>query len=141
MSVYSPGQDFVVNVIRPRNYDILLYEVEFGADLDLFAYYHSSQATSTGLNLSNYANALVDDLILSSRSTMSMTARAAKYETFLKRWVTDVPAIGIYQTSLVYYFNKNARSFSENDRLVYATDRFVDVEYWAVNRTTKNRTP
>ena len=72
---------------------------------------------------------------------MSMTARAAKYETFLKRWVTDVPAIGIYQTSLVYYFNKNARSFSENDRLVYATDRFVDVEYWAVNRTTKNRTP
>lgn len=141
LSVYSPGQDFVVNVIRPRNYDILLYEVEFGADLDLFAYYHSSQATSTGLNLSNYANALVDDLILSSRSTMSMTARAAKYETFLKRWVTDVPAIGIYQTSLVYYFNKNARSFSENDRLVYATDRFVDVEYWAVNRTTKNRTP
>lgn len=141
MSIYSPGQDFVANVIRQRNYDILLYEVEFGADLDLFAYYHSSQASNTGLNLSNYANALVDDLILSSRSTMSVTGRAAKYETFLKRWVSDVPAIGIYQVSLVYFFNKNVQSFSEDDRLIYATDRFMDVEYWAVNRAEKNRTP
>jgi len=141
MSIYNPGQDFVVNTIRQRNYDILLYEVEFGADLDLFAYYHSSQATNTGLNLSNYANALVDDLILSSRSTMSTTGRAAKYETFLKRWVSDVPAIGIYQVSLVYFFNKNVQSFSEDDRLIYAIDRFNDVEYWAVNRAEKNRTP
>lgn len=141
LSVYDPGQDFVANIIRQRNYDILIYEVEFGADLDLFAYYHSSQASLTGLNLSNYANALVDDLILSSRETMSVSGRAAKYETFLKRWVNDVPAIGIYQVSLVYYFNKNVRSFSEDDRLVYATDRFVDVEYWAVNQAQKYRTP
>lgn len=141
LSVYDPGQEFIVNVIRPRNYDILLYEVELGADLDLFAYYHSSQASTSGLNLSNYANALIDDLILSARETMSLSGRAAKYETFLRRWVNDVPAIGIYQTSLVYYFNKNARAFSEDDVLVYATDRFVDVEYWAVNRAIKNRTP
>ncbi len=141
LSVYSPGQDFIANVIRQRNYDILLYEVEFGADLDLFAYYHSSQASTTGLNLSNYANALVDDLILSSRETMSVSGRAAKYETFLKRWVNDVPAIGIYQVSLVYYFNKNVRAFSEDDKLIYATDRFMDVEFWAVNHDTKNRTP
>ncbi len=141
LSIYDPGQDFVVNIIRQRNYDILLYEVELGADLDLFAYYHSSQASAAGLNLSNYANALIDDLILSARTTMSATGRAAKYETFLRRWVQDVPAIGIYQVSLVYYYNKNVRSFSEDDRLIYATDRFVDVEYWAVNRAQKNRTP
>lgn len=141
LSIHDPGQEFVVNVIRQRDYDILLYEVELGADLDLFPYYHSSQASTTGLNLSNYANALVDDLILSARSSMSQSAREAKYETFLKRWVEDVPAIGIYQASLVYYFNKNTRSFSEDNRLVYATDRFVDVQYWAVNRATKNRTP
>lgn len=141
LSVYEPGQEFIVNIIRPRNYDILLYEVELGADLDLFAYYHSSQASTSGLNLSNYANALIDDLILSARETMSLSGRAAKYETFLRRWVSDAPAIGIYQTSLVYYFNKNARAFSEDDTLIYATDRFVDVEYWAVNRAMKNRTP
>lgn len=141
LDISNPGQEFFVNVIRQRNYDILLYEVELGADPDLFAYYHSSQASATGLNLSNYANALVDDLILGARTSMDESARVQKYETFLTRWVNDVPAIGIYQSSLVYYFNKNVRAFSEDDRLVYATDRFVDVEYWAVNKATKNRTP
>ena len=141
LSVYNPGQEFLVNVVRPRNYDILLYEVELGADPDLFPYYHSSQASTTGLNLSNYNNALVDDSILAARSTMNETLRVAKYETFLRQWVTDVPAIGIYQASLTYYFNRNVRAFSEDDRLVYATDRFVDVEYWAVNKAEKNRTP
>ncbi len=141
LSIYDPGQEFLLNIIRKRNYDVLLYEVELGADPDLFAYYHSSQASETGLNLSNYANVLVDDLILGARSTMDYSSRISKYETFLRRWVNDVPAIGIYQASLVYYFNKNVRAFSEEDRLVYTTDRFVDVEYWAVNKAPKNRTP
>lgn len=141
LSVYDPGQEFLVNVVRQRNYDILLYEIELGADPDLFPYYHSSQASESGLNLSNYHNALVDDAILAARSTLSASLRAAKYETFLKEWVTDVPAIGIYQASLTYFFNKNVRAFSEEDRLVYPIDRFVDVEYWAVNKATKNRTP
>ncbi len=141
LSIYNPGQEFIANVIRPRNYDILLYEIELGADPDLFAYYHSSQASTSGLNLSNYHNALVDDTILAARSTLNENLRVAKYESFLREWVEDVPAIGLYQASLTYFFNKNVRSFSEDDSLVYPTDRFVDVEYWAVNRTTKNRTP
>lgn len=141
LSIYNPGQEFLINIIRPRNYDILLYEIELGADPDIFVYYHSSQASTSGLNLSNYHSALVDDSILAARSTMNESLRIAKYETFLRNWVNDVPAIGIYQASLTYYFNKNIRAFSEDDRLVYATDRFVDVEYWAVNKAQKNRTP
>lgn len=141
LAIYTPSQEFIRDIIQPRNYDILLYEVELGADPDLFAYYHSSQASVNGLNLSNYANLLVDDLILGARTSMDVVSRTTKYETFLARWVNDVPAIGIYQSSLVYYYNKNVRAFSEEDRLVYPTDRFVDVEYWAVNKVTKNRTP
>lgn len=141
VDIYAPSQEFLLNVVQARNYDILLYEVELGADPDPFPYYHSSQAASSGLNLSNYANSLVDDLILGARTSMNPETRAAKYENFLTRWVDDVPAIGIYQASLVYYFNKNVRTFSEDDRLVYPVDRFGDVEYWAVDKATKNRTP
>ncbi len=141
VSIYNPGQEFLINVVRPRSYDILLYEIELGPDPDLFVYYHSSQASASGLNLSNYHSSLADDSILAARSTMNESLRIAKYETFLRQWVNDVPAIGIYQASLTYYFNKNVRAFSEDDRLVYATDRFVDVEHWAVNKAQKNRTP
>ena len=141
LNIMPAGQDFLVSVIRPRNYDILLYEIELGSDSDLFAYYHSSQVSENGLNLSNYTNGIVSDVILATRSTLDESVRKAKFESFLKSWISDAPAIGIYQVNLSYFVNKNVRSFSEDSRLVAPTDRFSDVSYWATEKTTKNRTP
>ena len=141
LNISAPGQDFLMTVIRPRNYDILLYEIELGSDSDLFPYYHSSQVTENGLNLSNYRNTIASDAVLATRSTLDPAKKAQKYKTFLKTWIEDVPAIGIYHVNLSYFVNKNVRSFSEDVRLVTAVDRFVDVQYWATERATKNRTP
>lgn len=141
LNIMEPGQEFLVSVIRPRNYDILLYEIELGSDPDLFPYYHSSQVRENGLNLSNYNNTLASDAILAARRTMDPSVRNAKYAAFLKLWVEDVPAIGVYQVNLSYYVNKNVRSFSPENRLVTATDRFEDVNLWATEKTSKDRTP
>ena len=141
VTVMPAGQEFLMGVIRPRSYDILLYEIELGSDPDLFAYYHSSQITENSLNLSNYSSALASDAILAARGTMDRIIRDAKYEAFLKAWVEDVPAIGIYQVNLSYFVNRNVRTFSEDLRLVTPTDRFNDVSFWATVKTQKNRTP
>ncbi len=139
--VEDPGQDFLVNIIANRNYDMLIYEVELGANPDLLVYYHSSQASQTGLNLSNYSNSVADDLIISARETVDEDARTQKYESFVSRWIEDAPAIGLYQVNLSYYFDKNVKPFSEDNSLVVSTDRFVDVRFWGVEKITKNRTP
>ena len=141
ISTYDESQDFINNVIAKRNYDILIYEIELGAEPDLLAYYHSSQTGEEGLNLSDYKNVLVDDLILAGRETTNRELRVAKYESFLKYWVDDVPAIGIYQSEMSYFYNKNVRAFSDDNRLVNALDRFYDVESWAAQKESKNRTP
>lgn len=141
VSTYEENQEFINNVISKRSYDILIYEVELGTDPDLLPYYHSSQASNTGLNLSNYRNALVDDLLLGARDALDEELRVKKYETFLEYWVTGVPAIGLYQPNLTYYYNKNVRTFSNDVRLVTALDRFSDINDWAVNKGTKNKTP
>ncbi|MBQ3464950.1 hypothetical protein IJH15_01855 [Candidatus Saccharibacteria bacterium] len=140
-TVYEEGQEFVSNIIAKRNYDILIYEIELGSDPDLLPYYHSSQASATGLNLSNYRNALVDDLLLGARDTIDNDLRIKKYESFLAYWVADVPAIGLYQPNLTYYYNKNVQTFSNDVRIVTALDRFCDISSWSVNKTTKNKTP
>ena len=140
-TIYEEDQEFVSNIIAKRNYDILVYEIELGSDPDLLPYYHSSQASATGLNFSNYRNALVDDLLLGARDTIDENLRIKKYETFLGYWVNDVPAIGLYQPSLTYYYNKNVRTFSNDVRIVTALDRFCDLNNWAVTKTTKNKTP
>ena len=141
VSIYEENQEFATNVIARRGYDILVYEVELGADPDLLPYYHSSQATVAGLNLSNYRNVLIDDLLLSARDTLDEAARIKKYETFLDYWVTGVPAIALYQPNLTYFYNKNVRTFSNDVRLVTAIDRFSDINDWAVTKATKNKTP
>lgn len=141
LTIYEENQDFITNVISRRNYDILIYEIELGYDPDLLPYYHSSQATSSGLNLSNYKNTLVDDLLLAARGTLDTTLRAKKYETFLEYWVADAPAIGLYQPNLTYFYNKNVRTFSNDVRLITPLDRFSDITSWAAVKETKNRTP
>ena len=141
VTAYEENQEFITNIIAQRNYDILVYEIELGADPDLLPYYHSTQATTTGLNLSNYRNALVDDLLLSARNTLNENSRVKKYETFLDYWVAGVPAIALYQPNLTYYYNKNVRPFGNEVRLVTAIDRFSDINEWAVAKATKNKTP
>ena len=138
---YDPGQDFVVNVIANRAYDVLIYEVDLGANPDLLVYYHSSQASQSGLNLSNYNSSVADDLILSARESSSEEIKTSKYEAFLKRWVEDAPAIGLYQVNMSYYFDRDVKTFSEDVSLVTPFDRFVDVKYWSAEKARKNRTP
>ena len=139
--IEEPNQDFIVNVIANRNYDMLIYEVELGVNPDLLVYYHSSQATQSGLNLSNYNNSVADDLILSARETADAELQKQKYESFLSRWIEDAPSIGLYQVNMSYYFDKNVKTFSEDASLVVPTDRFVDVGFWGVEKVIKNRTP
>lgn len=141
LMVYEETQDFIANVIAKRNYDILVYEIELGGDPDLLPYYHSSQTKAAGLNLSNYSNALVDDLIVGARETLDETLRVKKYESFLGYWVSEVPTIGLYQANATYIYNKNVRAYSEDVKLVTIMDRFSDVTSWAAVKATRNLTP
>lgn len=141
VSKYDENQDFINTVIAKRNYDILVYEVDLGAGADILPYYHSSQATSSGLNLSNYRNAMVDDLLLGARDTTDEVLRNKKYTNFLTYWVDDVPAIGLYQGNLTYYYNRNVQTYSDTLHLTTALDRYHDVNSWGTNITTKQKTP
>lgn len=137
--------DFFTSVIKPREYDILLYEVDLGVSADPFVYYSSTQATEAGWNFSNYRNSLADVNLLSARITTDKKLRTAKHNAFLKSWVNDVPAIGIYRSVLVYYYGSNVQIYSDyfNSEIVLtdALDRFADVRYWSVNKRTVNLTP
>lgn len=141
VSAYAESQEFVANIVSRRNYDILVYTMELGADPDPLPYYHSSQAKASGLNLANYRNTLVDDLLIGARGTTEPTLRAKKYERFLEYWATDVPAIALYQSNMVYIYNKNVRTYNDSNVLVTTLDRFLDINDWAVIHGIKNQTP
>lgn len=144
LNIYDETQiasDFFSTIVRPRDYDILFYEVDLGVSADPFVYYSSTQASAGGWNFSNYSNGLVDDALLSAHVTTNMNIRKTKYESFLKSWVEDVPSIAIYQSNLRYYYNENAKIFSDSMILTDTLDRLSDVRYWMVEQGRANITP
>ena len=131
----------VQNILQPRNFDVLLYQLNIGADPDVYAYWHSSQASMHGLNYSNYSNPISDDALLSARARTEPVLRNAKYITFAKQWLSDVPAIGLYQSTTEYAISKGAQAFDGSNILVSPVDRYSDVLNWSVGSRTVYKTP
>lgn len=134
-------QGLVQNVLQQRNYDVLLYQLSIGADPDVYAYWHSSQIGTRGLNLSNYANAVSDDALVSARSRTEADLRNNKYLTFARQWLSDVPAIALYQSTTQYVYRESVRPYSSTDTFVTPLDRYNDVLYWSVGSETVFQTP
>lgn len=134
-------QDLTKNILQPRAYDVLLYKLDMGADPDMYAYWHSSQVSTEGLNLANYSSSVSDDILASARLTLDSSLRNAKYITFAKKWLSDVPAIGLYQSTMQYASGKNVTTFSKDDHIVTAVDRYNQVLDWSSSMDTIYKTP
>jgi peptide/nickel transport system substrate-binding protein len=136
----DPSQNVVQNILQPRAYDVLLYQLTIGADPDVYAYWHSSQA-SKGFNFSNYSNPISDDSLASARTRIEPDLRNAKYVTFAKQWMADAPAIGLFQATTQYVYSTNVHAMPEKEVLVSAADRYADVQYWTVGDRLVEQTP
>lgn len=137
----DPTQSFTQTVLQPRNYDVLVYQLEVGRDPDVYAYWHSSQATSQGLNLSNYSSTVSDDILATGRTTLDRELRSAKYVDFANRWLRDVPAIGLYQQVSHYVHSGSSRGVLDDIQLVSPVDRYTNVHLWTVEETPVYKTP
>jgi peptide/nickel transport system substrate-binding protein len=135
------SQHVVKDILQPRNFDVLLRLLPIGADPDVYAYWHSSQTTSKGSNFSNYSNPISDDALASARSRLEPSLRNAKYLTFARQWVADVPAIGLFQSNSYYVTSKNITAFRQANTLISSVDRYADVLYWSVGSRTVFQTP
>jgi peptide/nickel transport system substrate-binding protein len=136
----DPSQNVAQTILQPRQYDVLLYQLTIGGDPDVYAYWHSSQLTN-GVNFSNYRNAIADEALLSARSRVNTNLRDAKYSTFTRQWLNDVPAIGLYQATAQYVHTDGVHAIPNGARLTSAVDRYDSVLYWTVGDRTVFKTP
>lgn len=137
----DPTQNVAQQVLQPRQYDVLLYQLTIGSDPDVYAYWHSSQTSESGFNLSNYNNSISDDALSSARTRLEPELRNAKYLTFAKQWLKDVPAIGLYQASAQYVHTANVHTLIGDAKLNSAADRYSTVRYWTAGSDAVFKTP
>lgn len=136
----DPNQNVAQEILQPRRYDVLLYQLAIGADPDVYAYWHSSQLNN-GLNFSNYSNSIADDALLSARTRTETDLRNAKYVTFARQWMNDAPAIGLYQATAQYIHTASVHSLEPGTVLVFGADRYTRVLDWSVGSRAVFKTP
>ncbi len=142
IKVYE-GTDFYQNIIRTRKYDALLFGEVIGKDRDLYAFWHSSQRKSPGLNVAMYTNAKADKLLDDIRATSDEDARALKYAQFDQLIRADIPAIFLYTSDFIYAVPKSlgnvklASMTSSADRWSGVTQWYLETEdVWNINLFT-----
>ncbi len=118
-------------VIRPRAYDAILFGEVVGRTVDLFAFWHSSQRSDPGLNVSMYANSKTDSLLTQARATDNKKDRARLYTQFASIINADKPAVFLYAPDFIYLV---PRKLSGVDIGVLTTpsERFATIYTWYI---------
>ncbi len=124
--------DLNQNVIRPRDYDALLFGEVVGRSMDLFAFWHSSQKDDPGLNIAMYTNATADALLKKARETHDAEDRTALYAEFADEIAHDTPAVFLYTPDFLYILPRNIQGTSI--ALVNnPSERFANVHEWYIH--------
>jgi len=121
--------DLNQNIIRQRKYDSLLFGEAIGRDLDLFAFWHSSERNDPGLNVSMYTNSKVDKILEDARKTEDPEERFELYKTFENEIENDVPAIFIYSPDFVYITNPDVEGI-DIEGIANPSERFLGINEW-----------
>ncbi len=133
---YYSGDDLQSQIISSHEYDILVYGISIGADPDVYAYWNSSQASTTSQghsNLSEYESTVADEALEAGRSRIDEALRVVKYKAFLTAWTTDAPALALYQPNFIYITRGPVFGYARKTDNT-AADRFFNVENWMVRQ-------
>lgn len=126
-----PLSELNTNVIRPREYDAILFGEVVGRTLDLFAFWHSSQRNDPGLNLALYTNAKTDSLLAEARAATSRKERASLYTSFVDIIKDEQPAVFLYAPELVYVIPGEILG-TRFGVLTSPAERFLNIHEWYV---------
>ncbi|MEK7126745.1 MAG: ABC transporter substrate-binding protein [Patescibacteria group bacterium] len=125
---FLPEEEFKSRV-SSRKYDLLFVGQALGYNLDTYSYWHSTQATPMGQNLSNYKSFQVDSLIEDIRYVFNLDKRKSNLKDLAKNIKEDVPAIFLYRP--VYYYAPDGQvSGVSMEDVVFSSDRFSNISKW-----------
>ncbi len=118
--------------IPKRNYDLLLYGLDYGEDPDPYPFWHSSQIGPNGLNLSNFNDKQADKLLEAARQELDPQKRQDDYTQFQTILDAQVPMFVVEHECFYYHITDDVKGVTQ----IIGTsesDRFLNVAAWYIN--------
>ena len=121
--------DLESGVIRPRNFQMLLFGQVYGYEPDPFAFWHSSQIKDPGLNIALFKNKPADRLLEEARRATDTAKRKAKYQEFARLAAEELPAIPLYTQLYLYLLPRDIKGAALY-KISLPSDRFNQINLW-----------
>lgn len=126
--------DIANEVIKTRNYQMIIFGNILRNNPDIFSFWHSSERFYPGLNLSLYENKKVDSLLESIRKNSDEASRNKDLSELQKMISADQPAIFLYSPTYIYVTPKNFGGFNETT-ITTPAERFINASKWYLETT------
>ncbi|MEK7462851.1 MAG: peptide ABC transporter substrate-binding protein [Patescibacteria group bacterium] len=121
--------DINEDVIKNRNYQMLMFGNILKNNPDIFSFWHSSEKFYPGLNLSLFQNKKTDESIEKIRKEMDAEKRISEVGNLQEIITSENPAIFLFSPYYLYASIKNLGGLGEKS-LVIPSDRFKNVNEW-----------
>jgi peptide/nickel transport system substrate-binding protein len=125
----------VQSVIRPRDFQALLFGLDMSRSGDLYPFWHSSQKSDPGLNIAQYTNLTVDALLEGTRTEQNNAVREAKLQEASATIQNEQPATFLFQPVMTYVANTDV-IVSDMTHIGKPSDRFSTVHKWYTDSDT-----
>lgn len=125
----------IQSVIRPRDFQALLFGLDMSRSEDLYPFWHSSQKDDPGLNIAQYTNLSVDTLLETARKDQDKNSRQNILREASIIIEKERPAVFLFEPMMTYVVDKNV-IVSEINNVGKPSDRFSNVSHWYTDSDT-----
>jgi peptide/nickel transport system substrate-binding protein len=119
------------SIIRGRDFQALLFGQIIRHDTDIYAFWHSSQKTDPGLNITGYTNKRVDNLLESAIKETNLEKRNDLYTNITQELAKDAPVTFLYAPDFIYLVNNKLQNITIPP-ITDTDDRFSLIYKWYV---------
>lgn len=126
-----PLEEVTGSIGPTRNFQALLIGIDYGAELDPYYIWHSTQVRATGNNVTGVRDEAVDTLVNQIRSTLDVSDREDLIAQLHQLLATEGVALILEDESIEYYLS-NKIHFIAPTLPKSSADRFLLAAQWSV---------
>jgi len=126
-----PLAELSQEVIRPREYDAVLYGEEMRVNPDFYSFWFSKEKNDTGFNLAMFSEDAADEALLSLREELNPDRRRELLSSFLGILSEKYPAVFLYSPNVSYVMDDSVGGFDVRNANSISC-RLSGVAHWYV---------
>ena len=121
--------DLLDGIIRPREFEAVLFGMDVGHSVDLYPFWHSSQQADPGLNIAQFTSISTDRRLTRLRQPGDEAELLETKQTVVETLAEEVPALFLFSPQVTHVVRSDVQ-ITDMPRLTDTSDRLKALTSW-----------